>query len=193
MTETVSDGVEYTASALKAFCETGIAEIGAHSYGAPRLRFFGSGNRFICGRYCSFAPGVQVFLGGNHRADWVSTYPFPAFPLWAAGGIENYSRGKGDVRIGNDVWVGWSAVIASGVSVADGAVIGTLAMVTKDVPPYAIVAGNPARVVGYRFPEDQIVDLLRIRWWDWPDEKVKAEVSLLMSGDVAGFIRRHAP
>jgi acetyltransferase-like isoleucine patch superfamily enzyme len=172
----------------------GLAVIGPHSYGAPKLRFPGAGQRFFCGKYCSFAAGVQVFLSGYHRTEWVTTYPFPAFPGWTEGrGIRGYNFGRGDVVVGNDVWIGWAAVLLSGVKVGDGAVVGTQAMVTKDVPPYAIVGGNPARIIGYRFDEATIADLLQIRWWDWPEAKVNQEIPVLMSGDVRGFIERHRP
>lgn len=181
----------YMRDALKALIESGIAEIGPYSYGAPLLRFAQHGHKFKCGAYCSFASDVHVFLGGNHRPDWVSTYPFPAFGWGASHGITDYDRAKGDVVVGNDVWVGWSAVIASGVTIGDGAVVGTRAVVTKDVPPYAIVAGNPARIVKYRFDEETIADLLAIAWWNWDIGKVNSEIPRLMSGDVRAFVARH--
>lgn len=177
---------------LKRYIDAGIAVIGAHSYGAPVIRYPGSGQRFICGKYCSFAGNVHIFLAGNHRPDWVATYPFPAFSGWTEGrNVRDYSGGKGDVVVGNDVWAGWSVTIASGVTVGDGAVLATNAMVTKDVPPYAIVAGNPARIIRYRFDEDTIAALLTIRWWDWPEEKVNANIPLLLSGNVRVFVERH--
>lgn len=181
----------YIHESLKKFIDAGIVEVGAYSYGAPIICFPLHGLKFRCGNYCSFAPNVQIFLGGNHRHDWVSTYPFPAFGWANTLGIDKYDGGKGDVTVGNDVWVGQGAVLASGVTVGDGAVIATAAMVTKDVPPYAVVAGNPARVVKHRFDAATIAELLAIRWWDWPLAKVNAEIPRLMSGDVEGFIARH--
>lgn len=184
----------YMRDALRAEIERGLAVVGAHSYGVPHLRFAGLGQRFICGKFCSFAADVHVFLGGNHRADWVTTYPFPAFAAWPNGrGVGGYHVGRGDVTVGNDVWVGWSAVLSSGVTVGDGAIVATRALVTKDVPPYAIVGGNPARVIGQRFDDETIADLLAIRWWDWPEEKTNAEIPRLMSGDISGFVERHRP
>jgi len=169
----------------------GAAVVGEFSYGAPNIRFYQPGFRFICGRYCSIAREVDVLLAPNHHADWVSTYPFSAFQRWpGAAGISS-STGKGDVVIGNDVWIGLAATILSGVKVGDGAVIATKAVVTKDVPPYAVVAGNPARVIKYRFEPDIIAGLLDIRWWDWPADVVSERVRELMSGDVRGFVERY--
>lgn len=95
---------------------------------------------------------------------------------------------KGDVVIGNDVWIGYGATIMSGVSIGDGAVIGARSVVTKDVPPYAIVAGNPGVVVKHRFDEQTVVDLLQIAWWDWSRPLVEARLPLLLSGDIRAFI-----
>lgn len=183
----------YTRDALKRYIDAGIAEVGRYSYGAPVLRFATHGLKFRCGNYCSFAGDVNVFLGGNHRADWVTTYPFPAFGWANTLGVTDFDVGKGDVVVGNDVWVGWSAVLQSGVTVGDGAVVAGRAVVTKDVPPYAVVAGNPARVVKHRFDDATIAALLAIRWWDWPVGKINAEIPRLMSGDIRGFIERHQP
>ncbi|WP_293676296.1 CatB-related O-acetyltransferase [uncultured Phenylobacterium sp.] len=177
--------------ALKAQIEAGLAEVGAHSYGAPVIRYPRRGLRFVCGRYCSFGGEVQVFLGGNHRHDWVTTYPFPAFNWPNAAGIGGYHVGRGNVVVGNDVWIGWRACLSSGVTVGDGAVIATLAQVTKDVPPYAIVGGNPARITSYRFDEETIAALTAIRWWDWPEAKVNEAVPMLMSGDIQAFIEKY--
>lgn len=181
----------YTRDLLKRYVEAGLAEIGEHTYGEPVIRYAQLGHRFICGRYCSFGPGIQIMLGGEHRHDWVTTYPFPAFAeAWPeAAGLTGHHRGRGNVTVGNDVWVGMSAYIGSGISIGDGAVIAARSVVTKDVPPYAIVGGNPAQLIRYRFAPDVIDRLLEIRWWDWPEERVRTHVPLLLSGDVAAFIQ----
>jgi len=115
----------------------------------------------IIGKYCSIAANVTIMLGGNHRYDWITTYPFSV--IWPAYSyIKGHPKSKGFVVIGNDVWIGRNAMIMSGVHIGDGAVVGAGSIITKDVPPYAIVAGNPAKVVRYRFNEDQIERLLRI-------------------------------
>ena len=144
----------------------------------PRLRI---------GKYCSISLDCQFMLGGNHRHDWASQFAFPAFfPECAA---ENYLKIKGDIVVGNDVWIGYRAVIMSGVTIGDGAAIGAYSLVAKDVPPYAIVAGNPARVVRYRFTPEQIAKLHALAWWNWPREKIIALSSKLMSGDIDALMR----
>ncbi|WP_308444565.1 CatB-related O-acetyltransferase [Laribacter hongkongensis] len=146
---------------------------GLATYGMPIIEDYGSEAALQIGSYCSIAYGVRIFLGGNHRVDWVSTYPFPMmFDNENVSSIEGCSVSKGGVFIGNDVWIGSCAVIMSGVSVGDGAVIAANAVVTKDIPPYAVVAGNPAKIVKFRFPPEVIDSLLEIKWWDWPLERV---------------------
>ncbi len=164
-------------------------EIGDHSYGAPRLMRSGR-TRFRMGKYCSVAPGVSILLGGNHRVDWVTTYPFSAIADWhpEGAGIRGHPLTNGDVVVGNDVWLGRGCTILSGITVGDGAVVAAEALVTKDVPPYAIVGGNPARVIRHRFDEATIGRLLAIRWWDWPDARVRAAIPHLLSDDLTGFL-----
>jgi acetyltransferase-like isoleucine patch superfamily enzyme len=149
----------------------------------------GEGASLKIGRYCSIGTNVTIFLGSEHRTDWVSTYPFPF--LWEeARLIKGHPSTKGDVVIGNDVWIGFGATILSGVTIGDGAAIGACSLVIREVPPYAIVAGNPARVVRHRFDEETIRKLLEIKWWDWPDEKVKNNVHLICSDSVNSFIKQ---
>lgn len=183
---------EYTKDALKPFVDRGIAIIGDHSYGAPMLRYAGQGYKFICGKYCSIADRVQIFMGGYHRPDWVSMYPFPAFPHWPeAQGIKDFAVGKGDVVVGHDVWLGSHSTIMSGVRIGNGAVVSAQASVAADVPAYAIVAGNPGRVVKYRFEEHIIKALEDIAWWHWPEDKVRQYIPQLLSGDIYGFVAQH--
>jgi len=186
----------YTREDLKPFIERGLAIVGEHSYGAPSLHYWGApgGYRVHIGKFCSIADRVEIFLGGYHRPEWVSTYPFPAFPAWSEiAHRTDHTVGRGDVFIGNEVWIGSRAVLMAGVRIGDGAVVGASAVVTKDVPPYAIVAGNPARVVKRRFDEETVERLLEIAWWDWPEDRIRAALPQLLSGDVAGFIAAHAP
>lgn len=165
-------------------------DIGRFSYGRPALHFADSGARLQVGQFCSFAEGVRIFLGGEHRTDWITTYPFAAM-FEQAQGFTGHPATKGDVVIGNDVWLGHGAIVLSGVHIGDGAVVGAGAVVARDVAPYSIVSGNPARVLRSRFAAADCEALLAIAWWDWPLERITAELPLLLSGDVAGFIRRH--
>jgi virginiamycin A acetyltransferase len=160
--------------------------VGAHTYGRPKVRFAESGSRLTIGRYGSIADGVEILLGGNHRLDWITTYPFPALPgIWPeAAGLDGSHVSNGDVSIGHDVWLGSQCIILSGVTIGHGAVVAARAVVTRDVPPYAIVAGNPARVVRRRLSDAQIEALLAKRWWDLPDTEIRRLLPILSSDRV---------
>jgi acetyltransferase-like isoleucine patch superfamily enzyme len=161
--------------------------VGRHSYGCPRIFEWGEGAVLEVGAFCSIADEVKIFLGGEHRTDWISTYPFNQF--WEeAEKIEGHPHSRGDVVIGNDVWIGYGATILSGVRIGHGAVIGAYAVVGRDVEPYTIVAGNPAKVIRPRFDDEVIAALLDSEWWAWPEAELRTCVPLLMSGDAAAFI-----
>ncbi|MBC7716751.1 MAG: CatB-related O-acetyltransferase [Pseudorhodobacter sp.] len=163
-------------------------DVGRHSYGDPQLHDWGEGAKLRIGAFCSFASGVQIFMGGEHRMDWVSTYPFSA--MWAnASHFMGHPSTKGNVSIGNDVWIGAEAMVLSGVSIGDGAVIGARALVTKDVQPYAVVAGNPARQVKRRFTDSQVDRLLAVAWWHWQEDRIASLLPLILANDVEGFLR----
>ena len=167
--------------------------IGEHSYGAP-LVFDHEYGHLSIGRFCSIAIGVSLLLG-NHRMDLVSTYPFKVLANYWPGaeqGLEDHEDRSG-IAIGSDVWLGAHATIVAGVQVGSGAVVAAGAVVTNSVPPYAIVGGNPARVIRFRCTEPQIESLLEIAWWDWPNEKVRAQISSLTKLSVDDFIARHQP
>lgn len=162
-------------------------DIGSGTYGRPRIHSWGEGAVLRVGSYCSIADGVQIFLGGEHRTDWVTTYPFNI--LWPSGkGLTGHPKTKGDVVIGNDIWIGTDAIIMSGVSIGDGAVVGAGAVVTKDVPPYCIAAGNPAVVVKKRFDEKTILRLLSIKWWNWEDSRIEKALPMLLNDKVEAFL-----
>ncbi|MEH6814115.1 MAG: GtrA family protein [Motiliproteus sp.] len=166
---------------------------GANTYGAPIVRWWGERSNLIIGRYCSLAQGVEIFLGGNHRIDWISTYPFPAFRKWRVSTkFGDYRVSCGDVNIGNDVWLGKGCVILSGVTIGHGAVVASYAVVTKDVPDYAIIAGNPGRVVRMRFTDTQIMNLNRIAWWNWDEGKVSDNAGMILSPDIDRFIDKYS-
>jgi chloramphenicol O-acetyltransferase type B len=165
--------------------------IGRHTYGPLRVRDDGDGSTLSIGSFTSIAEGVSVFTGGEHRPDWVTTYPFNV--LWdSARHHTGHPHSKGDVHIGNDVWLGAECLILSGVTVGDGAVVGARAVVRQDVPPYAVVVGSPARVVKKRFDDEQIAALLRIRWWNWSDAEIDLAMPYLLAPDIDSFIRRAA-
>jgi acetyltransferase-like isoleucine patch superfamily enzyme len=168
--------------------------MGPHSYGEPRLvRHEGDVNDLYIGAYCSIAEDVEIMVGGNHRPEWISTFPM-RIKFNLPGALEDgQPASKGDVRIGNDVWIGRGSRILSGVTIGDGAVIGAWSVVTKDVRPYAIAVGVPAREIKRRFSDNQVDALLRIQWWQWPDEKVIAEVGALNGGPIDEFINRFDP
>lgn len=144
------------------------------------------------GKFCSIACGAKfIFTSANHTIHSLSTYPFPIFfEEWELEekDIINAWDNKGDITIGNDVWIGYEAVIMSGVTIGDGAIIGTRALVTKDVPPYTIVGGIPARPIRKRFTEKTISDLLEIKWWNWEIKKIKAHIAAIQSGDINKLI-----
>ena len=164
-------------------------EIGDGSYGGLVVHSYGADAVLKMGHYCSVAANVQVMLGGEHRFDFVSSYPFQVFePDYSH--IDAF-RTKGDVIIGSDVWIGRDAIIMSGVTIGHGALIAAGAVVVKDVPPYAVVGGNPAKVIKYRFDEKTIAQLLDIAWWDWPREKLHAEIPALLNADMDAFLQKH--
>lgn len=167
--------------------------IGDFTYGLPTIKHWGEKATLKIGKFCSFADNVTIFLGGNHRTDWVSTYPFnvlcDAFPN--AKTIIGHPATKGNVSIGNDVWIGFHATILSGVSIGNGAVIAADAVVTKDVPPYAIVAGNPAQIVKFRFSTETIDLLQKIQWWNWPIEKINSNVKKICDSNIDAFVKEH--
>ncbi len=145
-------------------------------------------DRLVIGKFCSIACGARfLFNSANHSLTSLSTYPFPIFFVeWglSVSHIADAWDNKGDIVIGNDVWIGYEAVILAGVTIGDGAIIGTRAVVTKDVPPYTIVGGVPARPIRKRFSDGTIAALLEKRWWDWPEEKIAGSLDAIQSGDI---------
>ena len=161
-------------------------EVGRGTYGNPRVFSYPNDGALKIGAYCSIAADVAIFLGGEHPPEWVTTYPFGA--LWPEHEHPEQPRSRGDVVIGNDVWIGREAMIMSGVTIGDGAVIGARALVAKSVPPYTIVGGNPARTIRPRFAPELIEKLQAIRWWDWPDDRIRRAAPMLQSPDIAAFV-----
>jgi virginiamycin A acetyltransferase len=158
--------------------------IGDYTYGTPAIYWLRAEDKVVFGKFCAIAQFVEILMTGNHRTDWISTYPFASLKSDWPKAEGKTPVSKGDVIIGNDVWIGRHATIMSGVTIGDGAVIATHAVVTKDVPPYSIVAGNPGRVVKKRFDDDTIARLLELKWWDWPIDKIQRNVHILSSDNV---------
>lgn len=162
--------------------------IGSFTYGDPRILTWGDQSTLKIGKFCSISAEVTILLVGEHRTDWVTTYPFNVL-FKEFHQLSGHPATKGDVIIGNDVWIGTRSTILSGVKIGDGAVIGACSVVTKDVPPYAIVAGNPAKIIRMRFKAETIRDLLQIRWWNWDFQKIKNSMELLLSGNTEELLR----
>ena len=152
-----------------------------------------NGDKLKIGKFCSIACGAKfLFTSGNHSMKSLSTYTFPIFyEEWGLDvkDIRSAWDNKGDIVIGNDVWIGYEAVILSGVTIGNGAIIGARAVVTKDVPPYTIVAGVPARPIRKRFDGETIAKLEALRWWDWDEEKIKRCIPAIQSGDINALER----
>ena len=145
-------------------------------------------DRLIIGKFCSIACGARfLFNSANHTMTSLSTYPFPLFfEEWGLDRKDVASSwdNKGDIVIGNDVWIGYEAVIMAGVTIGDGAIIGSRAVVTKDVPPYTIVGGIPAKPIRKRYSEETVKSLLEIRWWDWTKERIAQNIGAIQSGAI---------
>lgn len=163
---------------------------GAHTYG-PEPIIQGDAALLAgssIGKFCSIADNLQLIAKGAHMIDWVTTYPFQA--LWGLDVPLHALPPHSPIHIGNDVWIASNVKIKQGVTIGDGAILATECFVTKDVPPYALVGGNPAKIIRYRFTEEQIQALLEIKWWDWEDSKIRELVPLLVSNNIDEFIQQ---
>lgn len=163
---------------------------GKYTYGNPAVFWANPNAKLKIGKFCSIADGVQIYLGGNHRSDWVTTYPFGHIHqgIFNSFNGEGHPATKGDVIIGDDVWIAAGVRIMSGVRIGTGAIIANNSHVVKDVEPYSITGGNPAKHIKYRFSQEQIDELLRIKWWDWSDEKINKHIHMLCNPDITAFI-----
>lgn len=184
------DNCQLTSYSLRDEIANGSCVVGDYTYGRPRVFFLKPPFRLIIGPYCSIASEVDIIFAGDHRSDYVSTYPFYGLPkVWPEFAQANHHGvGKGPVVIGADVWIGRGATILSGVTIGHGAVVAAKAVVTKTVPPYAIVAGNPARIIKYRFDPTTVEALLATRWWEMDRKGILALVPLLHSSRVSEFL-----
>ena len=159
---------------------------GEYTYGIDNIRVVGNAYNIEIGKFCSIADSVSMFVGDNHRTDWITTYPFghiyrEVFPDFNGAG---HPSSNGGVTIGNDVWIASCVSIMSGVKVGDGAVLAAYSVVTKDVEPYTLVGGNPAKPIRKRFSDPDIQFLLRLKWWDMDRQEINKISPLLCSGNI---------
>lgn len=186
-------GFNYTAAHMKKVFEKDgrnwpiSLSIGERTYGTPSIIMGRTGAKITIGNYCSIANDAQINIYPEHRMDWITTYPFVRlkneWPSVAHMSILESVPFRGNITIGNDVWIGSSALILGGATIGDGAVIGAHAVVAKDVAPYSVVVGNPAREIRKRYSNDDIALLLEMRWWNWPEDKIMEYLPIICSGD----------
>jgi len=161
--------------------------VGKYTYGYKTLNIieYGNGKDLYIGKFTSIGPGVKIFLdNGGHNPFLISTYPFQHIYNNIFDGKKYFStsgKNKGDVKIGNDVWIGMDTLILNGVTINDGAIIGANSVITKDVQPYEFVAGNPAKNIKFRFDKEVIELLLKLKWWDLDDKNIKDILPSLLS------------
>ncbi len=148
--------------------------------------------KLVIGKFCAIAAETKFIMTGDHKLDAISTFPFPIFQHgWESVYAIQDLPVKGDLIVGNDVWFGYNCLIKGGVTIGDGAIIAAGAVVVKDVPPYAIVGGNPARILKMRFDEATIKRLLAISWWDWPIDKINRHLKLICHLDIDRLEEAH--
>ena len=170
----------------------GRVSMGDGSYGEPRLFDFGMDNTCVhIGNYTSIARDSVFLLGGNHRIDTITTYPLRIQLGLTGAGQDGQPSSKGDIYIGSDVWIGARAIILSGVTVGHGAVIAAGAVISRDVRPFAVVAGNPSTEVKRRFSDAHCQALLEIAWWNWTREAIVAATPVLSSDAIEDFVKKY--
>jgi virginiamycin A acetyltransferase len=181
---------------LKNFIKSANIIVGDYSYyddpvdpqGFERNVLYNYGSdRLIIGKFCAIATGVKFIMNGaNHKLDGISTYPFPIFGQGWETAMDKLIDlpSKGDTVIGNDVWIGYESAIMPGVKIGDGAIAAAKSVVVKDIPPYTVVGGNPAKIIKQRFSDAEIAQLLEISWWNWEIDKISRNIHLIMQPDI---------
>ena len=176
---------------LKKEIDTNLAEVGKWSYGNPDIYRWDWKSKIIIGNFCSLGPDINFYVGGDHRADWISTSPLPATQFnetfKKAKSVKNFAKSKGDIVIGHDVWIGGRSTILSGVTIGTGAIIAAGSLVVNDVEPYTISGGNPNRVIKKRFEDSTIKRILDTEWWLLEDSKIDSISKYLLSNDTENF------
>jgi acetyltransferase-like isoleucine patch superfamily enzyme len=165
--------------------------IGKYTYGKPIIHFENKYANISIGKFCSIGQNLNIYLGGEHYTKYVSTYPFGYMynNIFRLDKQYDEKFTKGNVTIGNDVWIADNVTIMSGITIGDGSIIANNSHVVKNVEPYSIVGGNPAKFIKYRFTQEQISKLLQIKWWDWADQKINSHVTLLHETNIDNFIQ----
>ena len=163
--------------------------VGDYTYGSFEAKDFGDKTKLTIGKFCSFAEHVTFILGGEHRSDFATTYPFNVL-VDEFKYIKGHPASKGNITVGNDVWIGFNSIILSGVTIGDGAIIGANSLVTKDVEPYAIYAGNPAKFIRYIFDRDTIDKLLKLKWWDYDEKQLVKIIPILQSNNFDKLLKK---
>lgn len=171
--------------------------VGRGTYGIPIVKHYPHDQtKLTVGNYSALAENAIVMLGGQHAMDQVTTYPLRIGFQMPGAGLDGMPTHTADTVIGNDVWLAQRAFVRSGLTIGDGAVIAAGSVLTRDVPPYAVMGGNPAKILKFRHTEDQRAALLEIQWWNWPEEEIRRAVPLLAQSDIDAFIdyaRRRFP
>lgn len=179
---------------LKIDIKKGYAKIGKWSYGNPKIYRWNSEDKLIVGNFCSIGPNVSFFIGGDHRTDWITTSPLPdpkfSFFFNKAKNIKNFSKSKGNIIIGNDVWIGGNSLILSGAEIGTGAVIAAGSLVNGKIEPYSVVGGNPAKLIKKRFSDSDIKKILDTKWWDLNDQIINSLSIYLLSDNIEKFIKK---
>ena len=191
---TIRDWQEYNEkNRLKDLIKKGFLTVGEGTYNLPKIKHDPyAACKVNIGKYCSIANHVTIFNGSNHNPQWISTYPFRIIFDMEGKFTDGHPSSKGDVIIGNDVWIGEGTVILSGVKIGDGAVIAGYSVVVKNVEAYSIVGGSPAKFIRKRFSDMQITALQKMQWWNWDKEKIKAAVPFLCSENLDDFLKKHS-
>jgi acetyltransferase-like isoleucine patch superfamily enzyme len=171
----------------------GTVEWGAHSYGIPEFFIDRHSNaKVIIGKFCSISEGVKIFNGDNHHTRWISPFPFQKKWNPANDAGHGHPFNKGNIVIGNDVWIGYGAVVLSGAKIGDGCIITAGAVVAGEVEAYSMAGGVPAKMIRKRFSDEAIKKLLSLQWWNWPEDKIREAAPLLNSENITAFLEKYA-
>lgn len=180
----------FAAIRTKNLCKLENVSVGKYTYGNPKIVFYNQKDKLIIGDFCSIAQDVTILIGMYHCITCATTFPYPYFPGIEGQHEDHYESVCEETVIGNDVWIGYGALILSGVTIGDGAIIGARTVVSKDVEPYSIVAGSPMKHLRYRFPKEIRDTLIEKKWWDLPDEKLTELAPYIAHPDIHRLLEK---